>query len=265
MKRALLVLALVLLAIAVTVSWRAYDARDASTGVDAAGAAELVGSDSSSPDGAIEPGLRPTAGTWRFEGSGTERLSLLGGSEHAFPETVYAVVDLDADDACAWTLNLVFIEEHVEQRRYCTDARGVTDRGFERTTTFLGREQTSSYECSDDALRLKAGARPGAVWRWTCREARGGLVRYTATLVGRAPLSIDGSDVETSHVRVRATQRDKSRGSEQSDWWLLESGLPAKMRSTRTLTTSAGPLGDLTTNEQFEYVLASRDPEDTSD
>lgn len=263
MKRALLVLALVLLAIGAAVTWRTVGARDASTGVDAAGAAEIVDGGEGATDARIEPGMRPDTGTWRYDGSGTEHLSLLGGSDHEFPETVYAVVKLDPDDECAWSLNLVFIEEHVEQRRYCTDDAGVTDRGFDRTTTFLGREQTSSYECSNAALRLKAGAKPGDVWRWTCREARGGLVRYTGTLVGTESVSIDGEAASTSHVRVQATQRDKSRGSERSDWWLLDTGLPAKLRSTRTLTTSAGPLGDLTTNEQFEYVLAAREPEDT--
>lgn len=232
--------------------------RDEETAVDASDAARIAGA--TTPDAPLEPGMRPNPGTYEYVGGGREHLSLLGGSSHDFPERVTGVVQLDADDACAWTLDLVLIEEHTEKRSYCTTAAGVLDTGFSRTTTFLGREQTSAYACDDQALRLRATAASGDGWSWTCTEARGGRVRFTATFVGRESLTIDGAPVDTSHVRLTGRQRDRSVGDERGDWWLLDTGLPARIRSERTLTTTAGPLGEMTTKERFEYELASLEP-----
>ncbi len=36
--------------------------------------------------------------------------------------------------------------------------------------------------------------------------------------------------------------------------------VPARMHSNRTLTTTAGPLGELQSTERFEYELASLAP-----
>jgi hypothetical protein len=253
----LLLLALVVIAvIAGLVLLRG--ARDETTTVGAEDAAELVGA--TSADDQIEPGLRPAAGAYEYVGGGSESLSLLGGSSHEFPERVTGVVQLDPDDECAWSLGLVLVAEHVEERRYCTTDTGTLDAGFDRTTEFLGREQTSSYECDDAALRLRSNAKPGDTWSWTCTEARGGLVRFTATYVGSEAVDVDGTSTDTAHIRITARQRDKSTGDERGDWWLLASGLPARIRSDRTLTTDAGPLGDLKTIEQFEYRLASLEP-----
>ena len=259
MKRLLLLLivAVALIAAAVGV-WRVSQSRDASTSVDGKRAVVLAGAPART--NTSDPGLRPEAGTYAYTGSGTESISLLGGSSREFPNDIYGVVELGDTGACAWTLNLVFVEEHVEERRYCTDVRGVRDQGFSRTTVFLGREQTSAYECGDAAMRIQANEAVGSSWQWSCTEARGGVVRYRATLVGTRPIEIDGVRAPASHVRIVATQRDKSRGDERSDWWLLATGLPARVRSSRTLTTDAGPLGDMTTTEAYEYELASLVP-----
>ena len=169
-------------------------------------------------------------------------------------------MQLDPEDECAWTLDLVLIEEHVEERSFCTSGDGVLDAGFARTTTFLGREQTSTYECDDQALRVRAAAATGDSWSWTCTEARGGRVRFTATVVGTESLEIDGTPVDTTHVRLTARQRDRSVGDERGDWWYSATGLPVRMQSNRTLTTTAGPLGEMKTTERFDYELTSLEP-----
>lgn len=258
MRRLLLfLLALVVIAVIAGVLLL-RNSRDESTSVRAEDAAELVGA--TSEDAQVEPGLRPAPGTYEYVGGGSESLSLLGGSTREFPERVTGVVQLDADDECAWSLGLVLVAEHVEDRHYCTTDAGTLDTGFERTTEFLGREQTSSYECDDAALRIRSNAKPGDTWNWTCTEARGGRVRYTASYVGSEPIDVSGMSVDAAHVRITARQRDKSTGDERSDWWLLASGLPVRIRSDRSLTTDAGPLGELRTIEQFEYLLASLEP-----
>lgn len=237
--------------------------KDASTSVGAKEAAQIAsdGQPTKSDEDSIVPGLRPRPGTYQYIGSGKESLSLLGGSQHVFPKEVFAVVKLDPDDKCSWTMNLIFIEEHTEKRNFCTTKLGVTDTGFSRTTEFSRYEQTSKYTCDDQALRLKSGSPKSTRWTWTCTEKRGGVVRFTATNIGEEQLSIGGTQAPVTHIRITATQRGRSNGTETSDWWLMPSGLPAKMQSTRSLITSAGPLGKLNSAEQFSYTLADLNPE----
>jgi hypothetical protein len=248
--------AVVTVAVAI-VGWRLATSRDATHPVNEAQAASALHAAPAARHAAVRPGLRPMAGTYRYVGSGREHLSLLGGSTHVFPATVYGVVDLDAHAACAWRLGLVLVREHVERHGYCTSRAGVRDAGFSRTTSFLGHEQTSKYACTPDAMRLRAAAAVGATWTWSCREARGGVVHFTARRLPDAPLRIGSSTVSTRHVHVVASQHDKSTGSERSDWWLLPSGLPARVQSTRKITTSAGPLGELRNDERYDYRLTS--------
>ncbi len=258
MKRILLAVLALLVLLAIVGVLLLDSSRDETTTVDADDAAKIAGA--SAPDEPIDRGARPEPGTYEYVGSGREHLSLLGGSSHEFPERITGVVQLDPNDACAWTLDLVLIEEHTEERAYCTFGAGVLDAGFSRTTTFLGREQTSAYRCDDDALRVRTSATGGDSWSWTCTEERGGKVRFTATLVGREQLTIDDEPIDTAHVRLTARQRDKSVGDERGDWWFADTGLPVRIRSDRTLTTTAGPLGEMKTTEAFEYELASLAP-----
>jgi len=234
---------------------------DASTPVRADRAAAIAGAPEQASD--VEPGLRPAAGTYEYRGTGREDLSLLGGSTHEFPDRVFAVVSLDEDDDCAWRADLVFVEEHVERRDSCTAAAGTTDQSIERTTNFLGHEQTSTYDCDGAGARLATGARAGSSTTWTCSEARGAKVVYTATVVDRPTIEVGGEPLAVTHLRLVGRQRNKGKGDETTELWLLDSGLPARMKSVRTNDSSAGPLGTMHLRERYDYTLASAAPAPT--
>jgi hypothetical protein len=239
-------LAVLLLIVAAGAVFTVRRDADTSTSVRADRAAELANAPAADPD--IEPGLRPAAGTYEYRGSGDEHLSLLGGATHEFAESLFAVVSLDPDDDCAWSFDPAFVEEHIEHRTYCTKADGTSMRSIERTTNFLGHEQTSTYACTGDATN------------WTCTEERGAVVKFTATVVDRPHVQIDGAAHEVTHLRVTGLQRNKGRGDETTELWLLPSGLPARILTTRTNSSSAGPLGTMHLRERYDYRLASLEP-----
>lgn len=255
MQRKILI-AFMVLAFVAGVAWQ--QTRGSTISVDADDAARLVGADDDGLD--LDPGARPAPGTYTYRGSGSDHLDLLGGSGHEFPKEIGVVVELDPEDDCAWTQHVVFVEEHVEERMFCTDDSGVRDTGLQRTTTFLGREQTSSYECSEDALRVRTGSAVGDTWSFTCTEARGGKVEHEVRRAPDTELSVGSGKVEVVHLIVTGTQRDDSRGDERTEYWLTETGLPVRFRSKRTLVVSS-PLGTMTSREDYDYTLVSTDPE----
>lgn len=256
MKRVLVIL-LVLIVVAAGAGALYLRSQDESTAVGEDDAAALV--DAQPADAEAEPGERPEAGTWTYTGSGSDSFDALGGASHEFPTEIHAVVELDPDDACAWTMHVIFVEQHVEERRFCTEQGAVLDAGFDRTTEFIGRRQTSEYECTDDAFRLPADARAGATWTWSCTERRGGHVEYTGRLIGPATVTVGDEQVQTQHVRIDGVQDDDSTGRERTELWLTPNGLPARFTSDRRLTVRT-PLGEMTTTEEWDYTLASMEP-----
>jgi hypothetical protein len=242
-----LVVTLLVLLVIVGLGWAWIErSRDKTTAVDTSAAKQIAGSDTTT----VDAGERPESGTDSFDA--------LGGASHEFPKQVYAVVKLDAEDSCAWTWTMPFVNEHIEERRFCTSDGFVVESGFDRTTEFIGHRQTSAYECSDGAWRIP-DPKVKQPWTWTCTEERGGLVTYTGRIVGDEQLDVDGSRTTAIHVRVDGVQKDKSKGTEQTELWLLPGGLPARFTSTRTLTVPT-PIGKMTSNEQWDYRIDSLEP-----
>lgn len=257
MKRALLVLLLLLLVGALAAFLWVRDGRERSTAVSGSDAAALVDADGAA-DEAPDRGRRPEPGTYHMTGEGSDHFSALGGASHTFPGEVSMVVELDPVDECAWTLHLVLVEEHVDAQHLCSDAHGALRLlGLERTTEFLGRRQTSRYECDETSAWQPAGS--ARRWHFSCTERRGGHVRYVARIVGSEKITIDGEQHAATRVRLDGSQDDDSTGSERTELWLLDDGLPARFTRTRRLTVRT-PLGDMTTREGWDYALAARAP-----
>lgn len=129
MKKLLLIILALLIIAAVAFGVRTLGARDETDAVSTKDAKELVqgsGGDKVDENGNstetddVELGLRPEPGTYGYTGSGSEKISALGGSTHEFPEKIAAVVDLNGTDTCNWTMNVVYVKQHIEERNYCT-------------------------------------------------------------------------------------------------------------------------------------------------
>lgn len=259
MKKLLIALFLLLVIAVVAFGVRTLGARDQTDAVDAKDAAGLVADDE--PDsGDIDPGDRPEPGTYTYAGSGRESVSALGGSEHVFPDEIAVVVELDADDDCAWTSNVVYVKQHIEERDFCTEGETMVDRGFTRETEFFNQKQTTVYECGDDAIRLDTDAEPGDTWEWTCTSGENTMSTYKATFVGTDTMTIGGDDVEVFHTKVASTQSGDTNGTDNSEFWLTESGLPVKFSADLKVKTKS-VLGETEFQEKLGYTLTSLVPE----
>jgi hypothetical protein len=263
MKKFLLALTALIVLGLVVFGVRTYGARDETDAVSAKDAAKLVRTPETEDTGgradAPEPGLRPEAGTYRYTGEGRENVSALGGSEHVFPAKIATVVALDAQDDCAWTLNVVYIKQHIEERSFCTTKAGMSDTGFERRIEFFNQTEVKKFACDDDAMRLQAGAAAGATSKFTCREGSDATSAYVATVIGPETLTVGGAKVETTHVRVASKQTGDTNGGDVQDLWYLPTGLPARFSGTLDVTTKS-VIGETKFHEQYRYDLTSLVP-----
>jgi hypothetical protein len=261
MKKLLIVIVALLILGAVAFGVRTLGARDETDAVDSKDAAQLVTDDAKADAEDIDPGERPEAGTYTYTGSGHENVDALGGSEHVFPEEIPIVVQLDAKDDCAWTSNVVYVKQHIEERRYCTKSGVLTDLGFTRETEFFNQTQETVYDCDDKAFRLRTDWKPGDSAKWVCTQAGGAATSsYTATLVGEETIKVGGESVKTWHTKVVSTQTGDTRGGDTSEFWLTETGLIVKFTTNLDVKTKS-VLGDTRFQEQTKYVLTSLVPE----
>jgi hypothetical protein len=258
MKKLLIAIVLLLIIAAVAFGVRTLGARDETDAVDSKEAAELVEDEGDSED--VEAGDRPEAGTYTYTGSGEESVSALGGSTHEFPKEINVVVQLDADDDCAWTANVVYVKQHIEERQYCTQDGVMIDRGFTRNIEFFNQLQETTFTCEDDAERLRTEAKEGDTWTWTCTNGTASTSEYTATALGTETLTVGGEQVETWHTKVVSKQTGETVGTDTSEFWLAETGLIVKFNANLKVDTES-VLGKTTFQEQLAYTLTSLVPE----
>ncbi len=264
MKKLLLGALLLLVIAAVAFGVRTLGARDETDTVSSRDAAKLVDEDDDddADNTTVDAGNRPAAGTYTYTGDGSDHVSALGGSSHTFPAKIAVVVQLDEDDACEWSMNVVYVKQHIEQRDFCTKDDGtVLDLGFERRIEFFRLTQDTEYDCDADAVRLRPDANEGDSWSWSCHdEDADATSAYTATYVGPETLTIGGEQVDTFHTKVTSKQTGETKGSDTSEFWLEKTGLPVKFSGKLTVDTKS-VLGQTTYHEQFRYTLASLVPE----
>ena len=267
MKKALLALLALLLIAAVAFGVRTYGERDRADTVSSEDAARVINDDDDDDDddeptqADIEAGDRPEAGTYTYTGSGSDHVTTLGGSSHTFPDEIPAVVELDDENACEWTMNLVYVEQHIEARDYCTENDQLIDRGFERTTEFFGQTQETEYDCGADAIRMRADAAPRDSWTWECTGDDGATTStYTLTFNGTEPVEIDGEQVDAWHATIRSEQTGDTRGGDTTNVWYDETGLMLRFSTDLDVQTKS-VLGDTNYREKTSYTLTSLTPE----
>lgn len=259
--RKLLISVVVLIVIGIVVfGVRTIGARNETDAVDATEAADLVGDGSKAAD--VEPGERPKPGTYTYVGRGSESVSALGGSEHVFPKQIAVVIELDPENDCVWTANVVYVKQHIEERNYCTENGTVVDRGFTRKTEFFNQTQTTDFECGDDAERLRTDAKPGDTWTWTCTEGSKSKSAYVAKFIGKETLTVGGEDVETWHTKISSKQTGETVGGDSAEYWVTDAGLEVRFSSQLKVTTQS-VIGETQFDEKIAYTLTSLVPKDS--
>jgi len=126
--------------------------------------------------------------------------------------------------------------------------------------SFYGRDDDRTYRCSGDGVfPLKAG---GGEQTFTCRTdstTRTDRVRA----VGREPMAVDGTTVDTIHLRDRYTLSGSTTTDSPgtSDWWLdPKTGLPIRI-AVSVKDASDTPIGKKAQyQESYELKLSSLEP-----
>ncbi|MCW2925896.1 MAG: hypothetical protein JWM98_3300 [Thermoleophilia bacterium] len=260
MKKLLIAIVALVIIAAVAFGVRTLGSRDETDAVNSKQAADLVGTDDASDAADVKAGDRPEPGAYRYTGKGRESVDALGGSEHVFPSEFTSIVRLDPKDDCRWTSNVVYVKQHIEERRFCTKGGKMIDRGFTRKINFFNQLETKEYVCGDDAERLRTTAQEGDVWKWTCKNGLKTSSDYTSTYLGPETLTVGGETVETYHSRVTSKQHGDTNGSDTSEFWLAKTGLIVKFSANLDVKTKS-VLGETRFQEHLSYALTSLVPE----
>jgi hypothetical protein len=218
------------------------------------------------PSGESRLTTSPTAGFYRYQGSGKENTTFPPLTEDqgpGMPATVTA-----EPDGC-WVVRIDFNTHHWQDWTYCTANGQLSER---RGSTFARRnyggmdiDNTSTFTCDPPALILDAADQPGAARPRLC-VGSGTLipaqttVAGTMTVVGREQIDVGGQSVPTVHVRYDLTYSGAQSGSEKTDDWFAETtGMPVRNEHHITVGTDT-PFGMITYTEDAQFVLQTAQP-----
>jgi|GEM_PF-6467621 len=226
------------------------------------------------------PLYRPEAGTYRYVGTGVDKLTLadggplkeqlqgpvMNGEVAPMPRGDGGVVDdcyafsLSASATHSWTLNLC-------QR----GDRLVESSGQDEQVWVFGTSRNANlatWSCSPENLILGPTVERDKQAPHLCEGKnttppdsgfqQGGLLKF----LGREVLNVAGQEVPVVHVEVtRTVTGTTQRGTQALELWLdARSSLPVRGVRSSTVTTSAPFFGELRYAETSEFQLQSLSP-----
>ncbi len=210
--------------------------------------------------------LEPATGVYTYEGSGTERLSLLGTKQEWGP-TIPATVTRETDGC--WSFRIDFSTNHWQVKKYCPsedlllDLGGPLHQSFDLVAAQVG--DTTELTCDPPIQVIRVNAEPGESWDASCEgrsDDRGTEVTSTGTntFVGIEQIEIGGEEVASLHYRERRELSGDQTGTEDThEWFAVTDGL--LLRSTHdTRVSSPSPIGDIVYTEEGDFRLTSRTP-----
>lgn len=200
----------------------------------------------------------PDQGVYAYATTGGEQTQLLGTSRHDYPDPT--TIAIRAND-CGFTQTWTALDKRVEEWTFCKEPDGLKPRTFRDVHSFYGRDDDRTYQCSGDGVfPLKAG---GGEQTFTCRTDSTTRTDHVR-VVGREPLPVDGTPVDTIHLRDRYTLSGSTTTDTPGtmDWWLdPETGLPIRI-SVSVKDASDTPIGKKAQyQESYELRLQSRQPQ----
>jgi hypothetical protein len=210
--------------------------------------------------------LRPAAGVYTYDASGTERLSLLSTTQ-AWGNPMPGTVTTDARGC--WTIRFDFSTNHSQATTYCPAGRVLQEvtGSTSQTFDFVAASVTdvTDFVCDPPGQLIRLDATVGQSWPQTCKghsPARGTQVTSagTNTFLGREKVRIGGTTVNALHYRVDRGLTGDQTGTERTELWFHpDSGLT--LRETRLVrVASPSPIGDVTYTEEGTFTLTSLVP-----
>ena len=195
-------------------------------------------------------------GVYRYRTAGSERVDAVGGTSHDYPNETALTVTASG---CGVWLRWDLLEERREEWQLCATADGVALQPVGSVYhEFFGVGETEQLRCD----------RPVVVVPPTESAPQVALDCMLADLpwlpvwevLGRDMVVVDGRDVPAWHVRMTVEDDDEYPEQTTIDWWLAANGLPLRMSSTTTSTSSSDLVGDVRYEEQYVAELMSIEP-----
>ena len=221
---------------------------------------------SSAPQDDTPATPRPEPGVYRYEGSGTESLSVPPLSQDQGP-TMPGTVEL-GDDGC-WTFRIDFSTNHWQSWEHCPDGGDLVEVGGESWQRWMvgatAITNLSTFVCDEDAMLVPADPSKGEEWDTRCvgtNEAVEGesVSAGTYRFVGEEDVEVGDATVTTHRFVRERTMSGAQVGTERSEvWYAVDTGLPIRNERTVEARTDT-PIGESTYTESGEFHLVSVDP-----
>lgn len=210
-------------------------------------------------------GERPAEGVYRYEGTGSESLSVPPLSQDQGP-TMPATVE-HLDDGC-WSFRLDYSTNHWQTWDYCPKADGLHERGGSTWQRWMvgatALTNLSSFSCPT-SLVVPTERTVGETWKARC-EGTNELVDGTSVsagtseFVGDETLAVGDERVPVAHFRSVRAMSGSQEGTDRADWWFAtDTGLLVRNRRSIEVRTDT-PVGSSTYRETGEFRLTSLEP-----
>lgn len=208
---------------------------------------------------------RPAQGVYRYEATGTERLSFQATSQAIGP-TVPGTVTWQGENC--WLFRLDYHSNHWQTWTYCQDGDRMVDTGGQVFQRFdfvvVAPETLSTSVCDPPAETVRPGMRPGDTWQQTCTVRAEGAGGTTTTgpmsFVGEEILRVGDTDVPTFRFHSERTYSGDQTGTGVTGiWFAIDTGLPVRSE-WRLVIDSPSPIGDVTYTEEGVWQLADLVP-----
>ncbi len=218
---------------------------------------------STSPGVDDDAAVRPAAGVYRYEGTGTEELSTPPLSQSQGP-TMPATVEW-LDDGC-WSFRIDYSSNHWQSWDYCPEGDVVAETsGSTWQRWMIGATaitNLSTFDCEPGSVVVALDAAPDDEWQGRCTGTNEAISGETVSqgpdrFVGEEVVEVDGVGVRTQHFVSERTMSGAQVGTDRSDvWFQVGTGLPVRNRRSISAATDT-PVGSSTYTEVGEFQLAA--------
>lgn len=240
--------------------------RDSSRPVSLEEARERAGASTTADASESDAPVRPAPGVYRYEGDGSESLSVPPLSQSQGP-TMPGTVEWVGDDC--WSFRIDFSTNHWQQWNYCDDDGDVIETGGQSWQRWMigtaAVTNLSDFACEDTAA-MPADPEPdeqfGARCVGTNEQSEGETISEGPyRFVGEEQVTVGDTTVLAHRFSRERAMSGAQTGTERSEvWFARDTGLP--VRNERTIEVVADtPLGSSTYREQGSFVLVSPTPE----
>lgn len=241
-----------LVAAAAVVVWRVV-LRDTATPASIDDALARYRESAASGETSVPPGV------YVYSTSGSESVSALGGTTHAYPPRSTITVTASP---CGMALRWDVLETRSSEWTICTDGEGGAVQrldGWIENHQFYGQDDSTTWRCEGSPWLVGSDA-VGATFPHTC-DGGDTTQTGTVTVVGEEPVDVGGVPVETLRLRLEAEETGASRGPLVEERWVeRETGLPVRL-VYRIRTDNDSVIGDVTFEERYELDLLSLEPQ----